>query len=106
MTTIQEQRQYIMATIAKDLNVRHLEARTRARVQRARIYEVEPGTYYQARSQSDPGTVHHLHRGPAGFTCTCPGATYTGMCYHLGALGRRFERESRVLRIAPKGVTS
>ena len=77
----------------KPLAARLIEARGRAIEKRARVEVIEPGACYQARSTSRPGVVHHLTRHADGWRCSCEGYQYTGMCYHLGQLARRLERE-------------
>lgn len=88
---------------AKPQAARQIEARGRARELGVRVEVVTEGIYYTTRSQSQPGTVYHLVRGTAGWTCTCPGHHYTGVCKHLAQLERRSEREGWTFgKIAPR----
>jgi len=87
---------------AKPLAARVTEARSRARQTHARVYVIESGRCYEAVSQSGHG-AYLLQRTAAGWSCGCAGWHYTGMCYHLGQLARRAERERWPLgRIAPR----
>lgn len=78
---------------AKPLAARVLEARSRAKDQRRRVYVVIPQHVYRISSASEPGTVHTLTRTRDGWTCTCRGWMYSGICVHASALLRRSERE-------------
>jgi len=86
---------------SKPLSVRVLEARTRARSHKTRIYEVIPLRLYRTPSESEPGVWRTLRMTPAGhITCDCPGFTNSGMCRHAAALLRRLERIGVEGRIA------
>lgn len=92
-----------MQQFSRPQAAREIEARARARELGVRVHVIEPATHYHARSQSQPGAVYDLERTTAGWTCTCPGHTYTGVCKHLGQLERRSEREGWAFgRIAPR----
>lgn len=77
----------------KPLAARLVEARGRARANGVRVEVVTPRRRYNARSVSRPGVVHTLTRRADGWTCSCEGYTYSGMCHHIGQLARRAERE-------------
>lgn len=78
---------------AKSSAARQVEARGRARSNGVRVEVIEHARYYQTHSKSRPGLVHHIGRTAKGWTCTCEGYTYTGMCQHIGQVERRSERE-------------
>lgn len=81
---------------------RQVEARARARSLGVRVAVVVPARHYVTRSQSAPGTVYAIARGRHGWSCSCPGYAYTGICKHLGQVARRSEREGWPFgRIAP-----
>ena len=87
----------------KPIEARQLEARSRARVNGVRVREVLRGNQYSTASQSQPDTVYELKRTRAGWTCSCPGFTYSGSCKHIGQVERRSEREGWEFgRIAPR----
>lgn len=84
---------------------RKIEARGRARSLGVRVEVVAPTRQYRTRSQSQPGLIYTIVRTPAGFTCSCPGYQYTGVCKHIGQVERRSEREGWTFgRIAPRLV--
>lgn len=58
-----------------------------------RVQQRIKGSVYEARSQSRPGLTHLVQRTPRGWVCSCEGYAYHGICYHLGAVERRAERE-------------
>jgi hypothetical protein len=91
-----------MATTLKSLAARQIEARSRARASRVRVFEIERGQAYWTPSQSEAGTEYSLFRTREGWECGCRGFLYTGSCKHLGQLERRSEREGWVFgKIAP-----
>lgn len=76
----------------KPLPVRAVEARSRARSLRVRVYVVQPGQHYRTISQSGNGTYRQV-RTRDGWTCTCQGFEFTNCCKHLAQVERRSERE-------------
>jgi hypothetical protein len=95
---------YIMTTFAKPQEAREIEARSRARERRVRVYVIEPEQCYWTLSQSDQG-IYHLTHDRNGWECECDGYAYTGVCKHLAQLERRSEREGWVFgKIAPLPV--
>lgn len=68
------------------------EAEIRAYGTRVKVFKLKDGAAYKARSKRT-GERYTLTRTEAGWTCTCPGFTYTGMCLHIGAVSRRSHRE-------------
>jgi hypothetical protein len=93
-----------MQQFSRPQAAREIEARARAKALGVHVEQVEMGSHYRTRSQSEPGTTYDLYRTPVGFTCSCKGFVYTGVCKHLGQLERRLEREgmSYGFRIAPR----
>jgi len=82
-----------VAVALKSLEVRQIEARSRARQSRVRVEVVMPSRHYRSRSQSVAGSSYNLDRTSAGWTCECDGYRFTGCCKHLAAVERRSERE-------------
>jgi hypothetical protein len=52
-----------------------------------------PYRQYRALSVSREGEQHVLRYSASGWSCSCDGFYYTGMCHHIGALARRAEQE-------------
>lgn len=82
-----------MMTFAKPPLARQCEARARAKACRVRVAVVSEARAYVSISQSVPGLTYEITRSRFGWSCTCEGYRYTGMCKHLGAVERRSERE-------------
>lgn len=77
----------------KPIGARQVEARSRAKGLRVRVYEVEAQNCYATRSQSEADTVYHVTRESDGWHCECKGYFFTGCCKHLAQVERRSERE-------------
>lgn len=75
------------------MDIRMLEARSRARIRGVRVEKVEENREFKSRSTSRPGLVHRVTRTGDGWTCTCEGYQYTGLCQHIAGVARRAERE-------------
>lgn len=82
-----------MMTFAKPPAARQIEARARAKQCRVRVAVVSEARAYVSISQSTPGLTYEITRSRHGWSCTCEGYRYSGMCKHLGAVERRSERE-------------
>ena len=89
-------------TYRKPQGARELEARSRARERGVRVRVRQARRHYTSRSQTYPNVTYHLEKAPEGWTCSCEGYSYTGVCKHLAALERRSEREGwRFGKVAP-----
>ncbi len=78
----------------KPITAREIEARSRARDLRVRVYVVEPACCYYTKSQSGDAEGYHVARDVRGdWTCECKGFHYTGCCKHIAQVERRAERE-------------
>jgi hypothetical protein len=77
----------------KPQEARAIEARGRARSLGVRVEVVAAGREYRSRSQSHSHTMDTVRRTPVGWTCDCPGFTYTNCCKHVAQVERRSERE-------------
>lgn len=93
-----------MQTFSRPPEARHIEARGRARTMGVRVEVVEPGRRYRTRSQSQPGVIYVVAKGPTGWACSCPGFGFTGCCKHVGQVARRAEREGWVFGRIAGGV--
>jgi uncharacterized Zn finger protein len=65
------------------------KAKERALALGTKVYELEPGKRYVALSASKNDLAYEivLQSGqPGDITCTCPGATYRGICRHIGKI--------------------
>ncbi len=78
---------------SKPPEARQVEARARARQYGVTVAVVSEARRYVTASQQQPGVVYAIERTPAGWACSCQGYEFTGCCKHLGAVGRRSERE-------------
>ncbi len=72
---------------------RQVEARARAHQKGVKVAVVSEARKYVSACLTRPGTLHTIERTPAGWACSCEGYEHTGMCYHLGAVECRSERE-------------
>ena len=94
-----------MQEFSRPQAAREIEARGRAKTLGVRVEVIETARYYQTKSQSEPGTIYHIGRQPAGWSCTCKGFTFTGVCKHIAQVERRSEREGWTFgRVAPRPV--
>ena len=92
-----------MQQFSRPQEARQIEARARAKEKGVRVEVIESARYYQTRSQSEPGAIYHIGRTPAGWTCTCKGYEFTGICKHIAQVERRSEREGWSFgRVAPR----
>ena len=96
-----------MQQYSKPHEARFVEAQARSRANTVKLHVKEPQRYYQSRSVSRPGLVHHVTRTPRGWACTCEGWTHHAMCQHVAGLSRRAIREGWAQRftIAPRELT-
>jgi uncharacterized Zn finger protein len=70
------------------------KAKERALGQGVQVWVLEPGKRYVAPSATNEGTAYEIVvQSPEqdDITCTCPGATYRGICKHIGAIMLRQE---------------
>jgi uncharacterized Zn finger protein len=77
------------------------KAKERALAPGVRVWVLEPGKRYVARSITSDGLAYEVviqSREPGDITCTCPGATHRGICKHIGATLTRLEAEATQTR--------
>ena len=70
------------------------KAKERALAQEVQVWVLEPHKRYATPSSADDGTAYEIVvQSPEqnDITCTCPGATYRGICKHIGAIMLRLE---------------
>jgi hypothetical protein len=63
------------------------KAKERALAQGVKVYLLEAGKRYVALSTTNDGTAYEVvvqSTEPGDITCSCPGATYRGVCKHIG----------------------
>jgi uncharacterized Zn finger protein len=76
------------------------QAKARALAQRVQVWVLEPGKRYVALSSTNDGVAYEVivhGRGEGDISCTCPGATYRGVCKHIGAAMTRLEADQPCL---------
>jgi uncharacterized Zn finger protein len=70
------------------------KAKAKALAQGVKVYMLEQGRRYIALSRTNDGIAYEIivqSREPGDITCTCPGATYRGICKHIGAIMLRLK---------------
>jgi uncharacterized Zn finger protein len=73
-----------------------IKAKERALAQGVQLWELEPGHRYVAPSCTNDGMAYEVviqSVEPGDIPCTCPGATYRGICKHIGAIMLRLEAD-------------
>jgi hypothetical protein len=65
------------------------QAKARALAQRVQVWVLEPGKRYVALSSTNDGIAYEViirSQEQNDITCSCPGATYRGICQHIGKI--------------------
>jgi len=78
------------------------KAKMRALAQVVKVWMLESGRRYVALSCSNDGTAYEIvvqSLEPGDITCTCPGASYRGVCKHIGAIMVRLEVEKEMAQV-------